>query len=360
MIEQEENWDNEADVLDVLLVILKSQTDLNNFAAALEFTLEEVVETIEQGEYGLLLSLFQALKQMIYNDSYDDEEPSWIRPQIEGFFQNLSKPEVFSYITSKLLTLTDSDTEDIRSLRQVLLYFSPEVIVSLNSIITQTGSEEVQKMILEVTEYLCLRDMGPLEKILEHPDKKIGEKLLSILSRLKGEKANKIFLKMIEHPSAKVRTLAVKMLVAGTPQVASKLFSLIDDPNEQVRKELLAGIAKQKSSVLENLLLKHIKETHTSKDPQHILACYEAIGHCGSANSIPFLRRILLNQGWNSFKGFGKAYHREGAATALAVIDTWDAKDILLEASKSKYKVIKQAFQKAMARIDVLRGQTYE
>jgi len=111
--------------------------------------------------------------------------------------------------------------------------------------------------------------------------------------------------------------------------------------------------------VLENLLLKHIKDTHTSKDTEHILACYEAIGHCGSTNAVPFLRRILLNQGWNRFTGFGKLFHREGAATALAVMDTWEAKDILLEASKSKHQIIRQAFQKAMARIDVLRGHTY-
>jgi hypothetical protein len=356
MILQEENWDNTADVFDVLLVILRSQTDQYNFSSALDFTLEEVVETLEQGEFALLLNLFQSLHQLLYRDTLDDDEPSWTRPLIERFFQDLSKPEIFDLIRAKLLTLHDNDTEKIKSLRQVLLYFSPDVILILDPIITQTSSPEVQKMILEVTEYLCLRDMGPLEKILEHPDKKVGEQLLSILSRLKGDRANKIFLKMIEHPSEKVRIQAVKMLVVKDPHIVSKLFSLIDDPNEEVRSEILAGIAKQKSSVLENLLLKHIKETHTTKDPEHILACYEAIGHCGSNNAVPFLRRILLNQGYT---GFGKLYHREGAATALAVMDTWEAKDILLEASKSKHKVVRQAFQKAMARIDVLRGHTY-
>jgi hypothetical protein len=359
MIQQEENWDNSADVFDVLLVILKSQTDQHNFSSALDFTLEEVVETLEQGEFAMLLKLFQSLHQLLYRDSLDDEEPSWTRPLIERFFQDLSKPEIFNLISAKLLTLKDNDTEKIRSLRQVLLYFSPDVILTLDPIITKTHSQEVQKMILEVTEYLCLRDMGPLEKILENPDKKLGEKLLSILSRLKGDRANTIFLKMIKHPSDKVRSQAVRMLVAKNPQSVSKLFSLIDDPSEEVRSEIFTGIALQKSSVVENLLLKHIKENHTSKDPKHILACYESIGHCGSSNSVPFLRRILLSQGWNRFTGFGKLLHREGAATALAVMDTWEAKDILLEASKSKHQIIRQAFQKAMARIDVMRGHTY-
>jgi hypothetical protein len=354
MVLEEENWDNTEDVFDVLMAILRSQTDKYNFSSALDFTLEEVVDTIEQGEFGLLLRLFQSLQQLLYRDK--PAEPSWIRPLIERFFQDLSQPEIFDLIGAKLLTLNDNDTEKIESLRQVLLYFPPGVILVLDPIILQTRSQEVQNMILEVTEHLCLKDMGPLEKILDHPDKELGEKLLAVLSRLKGERANKIFLKMVEHPSEKVRAQAVKILIAKDPKIVSQLFSHIDDPCEEVRKVILAGIARQKSTLVENLLLKYMKENFDEKEPEHILACYEALGGCGSVTALQFLKRLLLGQGWNRFTGFGKELHRQGAATALALMDTWETKDILLEASKSRYQVIRQAFQKAMAKIDALRG----
>jgi HEAT repeat protein len=200
--------------------------------------------------------------------------------------------------------------------------------------------------------------MGPLEKILDHPDKELAERLLSLLGRLKGERANRIFLKMIEHPSGKVRAQAVKILMVQDPKIIAKLFFLIDDPFDEVRQEVLAAIAEQKSTVVENLLLKYMKENFEQKEPEHILACYEALGGCGSVTAIQFLKRILLGQGWNRFTGFGKELHRQGAATALAVMNTWETKDILLEASKSRYQVIRQGFQKAMVRIDVLRGNS--
>ena len=207
MVLDEENWDNAADVFDVLLVILQNETEQENFAAVLDFTLEEVIETIEQGEFDLLLDLFQSLHKLLHKEA--SVHHAWIRPLINHFFRDISKPEVFGLITAKLMKLHDSDTEKIKILRQVLLYFSPEIILSLGPVIMESRSQKTQQMTMEVIEYLCHRDIGPLEKIFEHQDTELGEKLLGILSRLQRDRANKIFFKISEHPSEKVRLKAV-------------------------------------------------------------------------------------------------------------------------------------------------------
>jgi hypothetical protein len=354
MVQEEESWDNTGDVFDVLMVILQSQTDKYNFSSTLDFTLEEVVETIEQGAFDLLLGLFQSLRHLLYKDT--PGEPSWSRPLIDRFFQDLSKPEIFDRVNTALLALPDNETEKITTLQHLLLYFPPDVIFPLAQILPKIRSQKVYNMILAVIENLCLKDMRPLEKVLKHPDKSVAENLLSILVSMKGERATKIFLMMTEHPSEKVRAQAIKILLTKDPKIATQLFSLIDDPNEKVRKEIFAAIASQKSSLMENLLLKYIKENHTQKDSEHILACYEALGCCGSVTAFQFLKRVLLSQGWNRFKSFGKAVHRQGAAMGLLFMDTWKAKDLLLVASNSRYPVIRQAFQSAMTRFAVQRG----
>jgi hypothetical protein len=152
MVLDEENWDNAEDIFDVMLVILQSQTDPENFAAVLDFTSEEVVETIEQEEFGLLLGFFQSLHKLLHKEISVDH--ARIRPLIDRFFQNLSKPGVFDLITDKLLKMHDNDTEKLKVLHQVLLYFSPMVIISLGPIIMQSRSHKVQKMVLEVIDYL--------------------------------------------------------------------------------------------------------------------------------------------------------------------------------------------------------------
>jgi hypothetical protein len=349
MVLEEEIWDNPEDVFDVLLVILRSQTDRHNFSSVLDFTLEEVVETIEQEEFGLLVYLFQSLQQLLYRD--ESEEMSWVRPLVDRFFQDLSRPETFDLIASKLLRFNDNDSKDVLALRQALLYFSPEIIISMGPVLTRTQSHVVQNMILGVIEYLSLKDIGPLEKILDSPDAGLGEKLLPILKGFKGARSSNLFLKMTEHPSEKLREEGARVLLSRDKSFTQKLFSLIDDPSEKVRKVILSGIGKHKSSILENMLIKYIKEHPDQKDSDHILGCYLALGKCGSNNATPFLKRILLSKGWNHFKGFGKSVHREGAATALALLNSWESQDILMEASKSKYKIIREAFRKAMITI---------
>jgi len=347
MVLDEENWDNTGDVFDVLLVILRSQTDQYSFSSVLDFTLEEAVEAIRNDELELLLSLFQSLNKLLYQDSA--EELTWMRPLVERFFQDLSHPEVFEIISNKLKALDEGDTEKLLVLREVLLYFSPAIIHSLGPVILETRFGAVQKMIMEVMEYMCLRDMGPMEILLDHPDKRLGEMLLPLLSRLRGERSNRIFFKMTTYPSEKVRRMAARVLLGRDPQLAVKLFPLIDDPSPGVRKDILAVIAKLKSSVLENMLQKYIQENVDNKNTIHLFACYEALGSCGSDKSVPFLRRVLLDKGWNKFMGLGKPEHREGAAAALALLNTELANSILLSGAKSKFQVIREACQRASA-----------
>jgi len=343
---EEENWANTEDVFDVLLVILHSQTDRYNFSLVLDFILEEVVETIEQGEFSLLLNLFQSLHQLLYRDASIDL--SWMQPLINRFFQDLSSPEIFDLITDKLMILKDNDTEKIQALRQVLLYFSPEVIPSLGPVILQNKSSAVRNMILEVIEYLCLRDMTPLEKLLEHSEKRLGEKLLPMTVTLKGGRTNSIFLKMTKHPSKNVRREAVRVLLARDPRFVLKLFPLIDDTSDSVRKDILDSIAKQRASELENMMLKYLQEDFDNENPKHILACYKALGSCGSAKAIPFLREVLFSRGWDLIKTSDSTIHRTGAAAALFCLDCDEARDILLAGSKSRFKVIRQACQAAI------------
>jgi HEAT repeat protein len=190
------------------------------------------------------------------------------------------------------------------------------------------------------------RDIQPLEKLAEQHYQEMGDKLLAILNSLQGDQANKLIYRMCEHPSNKVRRKAINELVKRNPQYTSKLFPLIDDPSKEIRTCILAAIAKHKSSELENLLLKYLEESSSQKDIAHILACFRALGYCGSNKAVPFLSGILLSRGWNRFMGSGKPVFREGAAIALALIDTPEAKDVLKKASKSKFKVIRKALDK--------------
>jgi hypothetical protein len=351
MVQEEESWDITEDLFEVLLIILKSQTELEKFTAVLGFISEAAVKAIELEKFDLLVKLFHLLHKLV--SPRTSTEGDWKSSLINRFFQDMSKPEISQLISEKLLKLQTSEIEKLNALDQALHYFSPEVIPFLVPVIMQRSSHEIQQIVSEVIMHLSQRDIGPLEKIAKKHGAEMGDKLLVILNRLQGDRANKILFKMCEHPSDNVRRQAIKELVDRDPKYAQRLFSLIDDPSKEVQNCILTAIAKQKSSTLENMLLNYLRGNSAQKDPAHILACYEALGRCGSNTAFPFLRRILLSRGWNSFMGSGKLIFREGAAIALALLDIPEAKDVLQKASKSRFRVIRKAFDRTKTISDV-------
>ena len=359
MVQEEESWNITEDLFEALLIILNSQIEQEKFAAVLSFISEEIVETIELEKFDLLVRLFQALNQLYGPETLTED--NWRQALIDGFFRDLSKPEIFQHISEKLLSLPTSELEKIESLGKALYYFSPNVLPYLVPVIKQRRSHEILQTISEVMVHLSQRDIGPLEKIASQHGAEIGGILLGVLNRLQGDRVNKILFKLCDDSSDIVRRKAIKVLLDRDHQYAQRLFSYIDDPSEEVRSCILAVFAKHKSSTLENLLLNYLRgKAAKKKAPAHLLACYEALGRCGSNISVPFLSRILLDRGWNSFMGEGKLIFREGAAIALTLVDTPEANDVLQKASKSRFKVIRKAFDRAKILSNVSGENTNE
>ena len=343
MVQEEENWIFTEDLFDLLLIILKSQSDPEKFEAVLGFISEMAVKTIELDKFELLIRLFESLHNFF---SVELPKKDWKRPPIKGFFQDLNRPEVLQLISDKLQKVPKSEIETLKALEQMLRYFSSQVIPFLVPVIVQRNSPEIQQMVTDVIVKKSRRDMGPLEEIAEKYGEEMGLNLLVILKRLQGEGIDKILFKMCDHSSDSVRRNAIKELVNRDPKYAQKLFSLIDDPSKEIRAGILAAIGKHRSVALENMLLDYIKENVGKKDPAHILACFKALGRCGSDTAVPFLSDILLNKGWNSFVGTGKPVFREGAAIALSFIDTPEAMAAVEKAAKSRFKVIRKALDR--------------
>ncbi|MCF8056218.1 MAG: hypothetical protein K9K37_06230 [Desulfocapsa sp.] len=344
MVQEEERWDFTEDLFEVLMIILKIQFEQEKFASVLGFISEVAVETIELDKLDLLVKLFQSLHKLLPPETSIEQD--WKRRLIDSFFQDLSRPEVFQLISEKLLKLQTSEIEQLKAFNQALHYFSPEVIPFLVPVMMQRSSHEIQQLVTEVIVQLSQRDIGPLEKIADQHGTEMGDKLLVILSHLQGERVNKILFKMCDHSSDMVRRKAINELVDRDLKYAQRLFSLIDDPSKEIRTCILAAFAKHKSRMLENMLLNYLRGNSAQKNPAHILACYKTLGRCGSNTAVPFLRSIVLSRGWNSFLGSGKLIFREGAAIALALLDTPEARDVLQKASKSRFKVIRKAFDR--------------
>ncbi len=164
MVQEEENWVITEDLIEALMIILKSQADQEKFEAVLGFISEEAVETIEKDRFDLLAVLLQSLHKLFSPETSTEQD--WQSSRIDRFFQDLSKPEIFQLISDKLLKLEMIEIDKLKALGQALLYFSPELIPFLVPVILQSSSQEIQQMVSIVIVHLSQHDIGPLEKIV--------------------------------------------------------------------------------------------------------------------------------------------------------------------------------------------------
>jgi HEAT repeat protein len=144
-----------------------------------------------------------------------------------------------------------------------------------------------------------------------------------------------------------VRKQAIRQFEGINGEVIKWLFILTEDPDESIRNMVLRKLGRDRNQVAEELLLNYLEtRQYTITNHQHLLACYRALGRCGSHRCIPFLKKLLFTKGW--FLDLGKSVHRIGATVALFALETKEAKEILQKASGSFLPAVRLAYRKAL------------
>ena len=189
--------------------------------------------------------------------------------------------------------------------------------------------------------------MRPLETLLKSHDEKLVQSLIQVLAGLNGERPLKIFMGLIRHSSERIRQEALKRIFQRDSAHIHEVYNLIDDKDESIRRLILKHMGQSRNPSAERFLLSYL-EHQKAKDvlDDHIIACFTTLGLCGSARSIPFLKRTLLGSGW--LPSFGKKAHRMGAAIALSKIGTKEAGQILHDAGRSLNPNLRHIARKAM------------
>ncbi len=345
MVMEAESGDNTQDLLDVLLMVVDDQANAKDLAAVLGFLADDFKDSLVLGDFRFAFKLLQSLVKIL--PTFKTEKP-WSLPVFWRFFSVISGPRVLGLLSRVWPTLDSLDVDRIKSLRQFLLLLPPEAILVLGPMLPQIRSSNIQKQLMGVIGIMAKKDLLPLEKLIDDCSEEfVVQKLVSILGYIEGDQPSQILNRMIRHPSGRVRKKALMSLLDRDAQVLNKLFYMIDDPEKDIRRLLLDYLESGRSETGENLLLDYMgKDKFRSENRQHLLACYEAMGKCGSSKSIAFLQEQLFSKCLIS--GSTRALHRQGAVIALRELDAEEAKEMLNKASRSFFPSVRHAYRKAM------------
>ena len=164
-----------------------------------------------------------------------------------------------------------------------------------------------------------------------------------ILGRIGKEESLPYLQKAFNHQEVRVRREAIQAFgLIGGPKAVGLLVKALTDEDARIRSMAAINLGKvgKKTGLVPLLEVVQSKEFQ-KRDTSETKAFFDAIGMLASNESIPVLRQLLERKSW-----FGRGKTEEiriGAAHALAVIGTPEAKDILMSGKDSKDESIRDA-----------------
>jgi HEAT repeat protein len=237
------------------------------------------------------------------------------------------------------MSATDTDKA-----REVLLLLPSEAIRPLAPMILEADSSSVRKMLSEVVVSLAARNGDLLIEVVKKADDDLLPLLTPLLGRVKDEKSAALLVKMAHHKLEEVRVEAIRAIMARDLWVPDKLKSLTDDESELIRELSADYLGSRRSESAENVLLAYLEKKRLRNKDGTLLSPYiRALGRCGSARCVSFLKKVLLKGGWVS--RFRESDLRDAAAYALFDLGLTEAKQVLEQASRSRFTKIRSAAQ---------------
>ncbi len=338
MTRREEERDAVREIFNIMSDLLIGRQDEQVCDVVFEFLEDELQATLTRKDFDVSLRILKGLRR-IY--SLCEETQPLSRARINELFTTVSGPDFLSCLSKVFPTMSATDIEKAR---EVLFLLPSEAIRPLASMILETDSSSVRKMLSEVIVSLAARNGNLLIEVVKEADDDLLPLLVPVLGRVKDEKSATLLIKMAHHKSDEVRVEAVRAIMARDLWVPDKLKSLTDDGSELIRELSAEYFGSRRSESAETVLLAYLEKRRLRNKDSACLSPYiRALGRCGSTRCVPFLKKVLLKGRWIS--RFRESDLRDAAAYALFDLGLIEAEQVLEQASRSRFTKIRSAAQ---------------
>jgi hypothetical protein len=337
MVHSEEERDATQEIMDMMGDILKDQQDEEFFAYIIEYMLEEFTASLKEKDFDIAFRILQTLHQV---RKLSEESRAWALTRVQSFFSTIAQPDYLESLQEILSTLSAAQ---IKGAGKVLGLLWPSAVLGLGPLLVE-ASGPVSEMLCEVLVSLASRDIRPMEQLLNSAEEPLVFRLAPLLGRIDGKKSGQMLFKLARHPSERVRLEVLRAIIQRKLWTPEKMGFLLGDQSNLIRRLAIKYLGTRKSETAEKLLAQHIRDGKIDGDDSgELIACFKALGRCGTERSLPFLKDTLLKGGWIS--RFRLSTLRQGAALALAEVGTEQSLQVLEEAARSPYPGVRSAAQ---------------
>ncbi len=231
-----------------------------------------------------------------------------------------------------------------------LKLLQPNALDALMKMLGELGNPKARRTVCDA---ICEIGKDSMERILPFLEDRrwfLVRNVLYILGRMGKEKTIPAVQKGLSHREMRVRREAVQALGSiGGPKAFPLLVNALEDRDVRIRCTAAINLGKvgKKSSLPYLMGALQSKDFHR-REAAEKKAFFDAIGIAGSNDAVPILQRLVMKRNWFRRKKIDEM--RMGAAGALALIGSREAKSVLLEGQNSKDGNIRKACLQALKR----------
>jgi HEAT repeat protein len=331
-------------IIDILLEIMALEKEEEPFKDAVNVLQKMLDALLAMGEFQKGCDLLTRVYIILNTYQLAD----WQVKIIQQFVEAAGEPVQIERIGKVLEKEKGVKLEEVS---KYLTLLRPNSIRALINLLGELSNSKARRVLCDVICEIGKNAIQIISSFINDHRWYLVRNIIYILARVGKEQALPYIQKGLNHGEARVRREAVQALgIIGGSKAFGLLVRALGDTDVRIRSMAALNLAKvgKKASLPPLLEVVQSKE-FPKREKAEIKAFFDAIGMTGCDEVIQPLQKLLEQRSW--FNRKKRVEIRKGAANALALIGTPEAKSILKSGMNSRNHNIQQACLQATERL---------
>jgi hypothetical protein len=327
-------------VMDILFEILAMEKELDPYQDAVNGLIKILDAFLTLGKFTKATELLKRVNSIL--TTYDLRD--WQIESIRKIIVEAGEGGRIERI-GRVLEREEVRLEDVNA---YLLLLQKNSVSPLIKLLGELKNSKTRRMLCDALSVIGKDAIELITPFIDDRRWYLVRNITYILGRIGKEQSFPYILKAFNHEEKRVRREAIQALgLIGGPKAVGVLVRALTDDDVRIRCMAAINLGKVGKEIGLISLLEVVQtKDFYKREPVEVKSFFNAIGMVGSNEALPVLQQLLERKGWFAR---GKTDEiRIGAANAIAMIGTPEAKAILEVGEDSKDESIREACQQAL------------
>jgi hypothetical protein len=344
------SWDDFFTILGEILTTENNFSEYDELMKNIEKILDALINVSDFDSASKIMGRLRGFEQATRNSSSQTNLGN--QRKVERIKKTIDQAGEEKKVRNLCRVLNEKEMVDLSKVKKYLLSLNSNSIPPILHMLRELKNFSSRKMVCEVLEKVGKDHIGMVGQGVYDSLWYVVRNVAVVLGKIGKEEGVKFLRKIMNHSDMRVKKEVITSLIKISGREAQGfLVSALEDKDNEIRLLACRGLAQRKEKGALPVLMKIIQSDQFIDLPGEEKRCVlESLAMIGEDEVVPFLKKLVDKRRW-----LRRDKHNETrifAIRALGFIKTQLAYQTLQELSKKRNKVIRQACQSALRKLD--------